>query len=213
VGWRGACGLRIPARLSAGRACRAGDAGTPLPRPRDPRGVRAPSERRMTRAAGGGGAGSLEPTAPGQAAVERVIARVAGALTTSALYPPAHPAVTVALAQLQEGVIAACDERRQDSLTFLRLDDEIVVDGWPLRSGALYIQPSIHALRRSDIARLTLARGLALDDCRALVDALATGRRPDSTPHVVVGQVEIAEPAGAPAEPPEAPHEDGGDRG
>jgi len=167
----------------------------------------------MTRAAGGGGAGSLEPTAPGQAAVERVIARVAGALTTSALYPPAHPAVTAALAQLQEGVIAACDERRQDSLTFLRLDDEIVVDGRPLRSGALYIQPFIHALRRSDIARLTLARGLDLDECRALVDALATGRRPDSTPHVVVGQVEIAEPAGAPAEPPEAPHEDGGDRG
>ena len=136
--------------------------------------------------------------APGQAAVERLIAHMAGALTTNALYPPAHPAVTSALTQLQEGVIGACDERRQDSLTFIRLDDEIVVDGRPLRSGALYLQPVIRALRRSDVARLTLSRELDPDECRALVNALATGRRPDSTPHVVIGQVEIGTPAGTP---------------
>jgi HD-GYP domain-containing protein (c-di-GMP phosphodiesterase class II) len=165
----------------------------------------------MSRAGGGTGSGPLEPTAPGQAAVERVIAHVAGALTTSALYPPAHPAVTRALTQLLEGVVAACDERRQDSLTFLRLDDEIVVDGRPLRSGALYFQPFIRALRRSDIARLTFARELDLDECRAFVDALAAGRRPDSTPHVVVGQVEISAPAETPSEPPEPPRRDGRD--
>jgi HD-GYP domain-containing protein (c-di-GMP phosphodiesterase class II) len=124
--------------------------------------------------------------------VERLIAQLAGALTTSALYPPSHPAITSALAQLQEGIVAACDERRRDALTFLRLDDEIVVDGRPLRSGALYLQPFIRALRRSDVARLTLARDVEQDECRALVDALASSRRPDSTPHVVVGQVEIA---------------------
>ncbi len=146
-----------------------------------------------------GGTAPAPGTAPGQAAVERLIAHVAGALTTNALYPPMHPAVTGALAQLQEGVVAACDERRQDSLTFLRLDDEIVVDGRPLRSGALYLQPFIRALRRSDVARLTLARDLDQDECRTLVDALATGRRPVSTPHIVVGQVEISTPAGAPA--------------
>ena len=124
----------------------------------------------------------MEPGAPpGQAAVERLIAQVAGALTTSALYPPAHPAVAGALAQLRDGVVAACDERRQDALTFLRLDDEIVVDGRPLRSGALYLQPFIRALGRSGVARLTLARDLDQDECRALVDALAAGRRPDST--------------------------------
>ena len=33
----------------------------------------------------------------GQAAIERLIAQVAGALTTNALYPPAHPAVRQAL--------------------------------------------------------------------------------------------------------------------
>jgi HD-GYP domain-containing protein (c-di-GMP phosphodiesterase class II) len=145
----------------------------------------------------------MEPHAPpGQAAVERLIAQVAGALTTAALYPPAHPAVAGAIAQLRDAVVAACDERRQDALTFLRLDEEIVVDGRPIRSGALYLQPFIRALRRSDIARLTLARELDQDECRALVDALAAGRRPDSTRHVVVGQVEIATPAGAPPGPP-----------
>jgi len=155
-----------------------------------------------------------EPGAPtGQPAVERLIAHIAGALTTNALYPPTHPAVTSALTQLQEGVIAACDERRQDSLTLLRLDDEIVVDGRPLRSGALYLQPFIRALRRSDVARLTLARDLEPDECRALVDALATGSRPASTPHVVVGQVEIATPAGTPSSVPGPPGEGGRQRG
>jgi HD-GYP domain-containing protein (c-di-GMP phosphodiesterase class II) len=150
----------------------------------------------------GGGTGPVEPGgAAGQAAVERLIALVAGALTTNALYPPAHPAVSNALTQLREGVGAACDERRQDSLTFLRLDDEIVVESRPLRSGALYLQPFIRALARSGVARLTLSRDLDLDECRALVDALATGRRPESTSHIVVGQVEIAGPGGTPPSP------------
>src|SRR5262249_34298736 len=92
-----------------------------------------------------------------------------------------------------------------DSLTLLRLDDEIVVDGRPLRSGALYLQPFIRALRRSDVARLTLARELNQDECRALVDALAAGRRPVSTPPVVVGQVEIATPPGRGADGPGGP--------
>jgi HD-GYP domain-containing protein (c-di-GMP phosphodiesterase class II) len=161
----------------------------------------------MSAAPRGGGTAA----GPGQASVERLIASVAGALTSSALYPPTHPAVTGALAQLQEGVVAACEERRQDSLTLIRLDDEIVVDGRPLRSGALYLQPFIRALRRSDVARLTLARELDLDECRALVDALAAGRRPASTPHVVVGQVEISTPASTPASGPEGSGEDSAD--
>ena len=147
--------------------------------------------------------GSTDPRhAPNQAAVERLIAQLAGALTTHALYPQTHPAVVAALAQLRDGVVAACDERRQDALTFIRLDDELVVDSRPLRSGALFLQPVIRALRRSDVARLTLARDLDLDECRALVDALATGRRPDSTARVLVGQVEIAGPEGASAGAP-----------
>jgi HD-GYP domain-containing protein (c-di-GMP phosphodiesterase class II) len=153
---------------------------------------------------GVGLSGMGPPVPPGQVAVERLIAQIAGALTTHSLYPATHPAVAGTLAQLRDGVVAACDERRQDSLTFIRLDDEIVVDGRPLRTGALYLQPFIRALRRSDVARLTLARDLGLEECRALVDALATGRRPESTPHVVVGQVEIPGFPGASAEAREA---------
>jgi HD-GYP domain-containing protein (c-di-GMP phosphodiesterase class II) len=142
--------------------------------------------------------------APSQAAIERLIAQLAGALTTHALYPPSHPAVAAGLTQLRDGVAAACEERRQDALTFIRLDDELVVDGRPLRSGALFLQPFIRALRRSDVARLTLAREVDLDECRALVDALATGRRPDGTARVQVGQVEIAGVEGSAANEPRA---------
>jgi HD-GYP domain-containing protein (c-di-GMP phosphodiesterase class II) len=150
------------------------------------------------------GPGQAELGSPSsRAAAERLIAQIAGALNTSALYPPSHPAVVSALEQLQDGVVAACDDRHQDALTLLRLDDEIVVDGRPLRSGALYLQPFIRALRRSDVARLTLARDLDQDECRALVDALAHGRRPVSTRHVVVGQVAIAAPGGTPDDLPQ----------
>jgi HD-GYP domain-containing protein (c-di-GMP phosphodiesterase class II) len=140
----------------------------------------------------------MEPRLPPtQAVVEQLIAHIAGALTSQALYPSAHPTVAAGLAQLRDGVLAACDERRKDALTFIRLDEEIVVDGRPLRSGALYLQPFIRALRRSDVARLTLGRDLSLEECRALVGALATGRRPESSAHVVVGQVEVAGPGDA----------------
>jgi HD-GYP domain-containing protein (c-di-GMP phosphodiesterase class II) len=164
----------------------------------------------MTGRDSGAGRGPQDPRqAPNQAAIERLVAQLAGALTTHALYPSSHPAVAAGLTQLRDGVVAACDERRQDALTFIRLDDELVVDGRPLRSGALFLQPFIRALRRSDVARLTLARDVSLDECRALVDALATGRRPDSTAHVQVGQVEIAGAEGAAADAPRA----GGARG
>jgi HD-GYP domain-containing protein (c-di-GMP phosphodiesterase class II) len=145
----------------------------------------------------GGGSGARHgPREPRQvseqAGVERLIAQLAGTLTTYGLYPATHPAVAAALAQLRDGVAAACDERRQVALTFIRLDDELVVESRPLRSRAIFLQPFIRALRRSDVARLTLARDVDLDECCALVVALATGRRPESTAHVQVGQIEIA---------------------
>jgi HD-GYP domain-containing protein (c-di-GMP phosphodiesterase class II) len=151
-----------------------------------------------------GGIAPVETGGAGQAAIERLIAQVAGALTTNALYPATHPAVSHALTQLREGVVSACDERRQQALTLLRLDDEIVVDGRPLRSGALYLQPFARALARSGVARLTLSRALDLEECRALVEALATGQRPGSTPHVVVGQIEIVSPGSPPPSPSES---------
>jgi HD-GYP domain-containing protein (c-di-GMP phosphodiesterase class II) len=154
----------------------------------------------MSHADSGARQGAHDPRqAPDQAGIERLIAQLAGALTTHALYPSTHPAVAGVLAQVRDGVVAVCDERRQDALTFIRLDDELVVDSRPLRSGAIFLQPFIRALRRCDVARLTLARDVDLDECRALVSALAAGRRPESTAHVQVGQIEIAGADTAPA--------------
>jgi len=56
---------------------------------------------------GPGGTAPVETGGAGQAAIERLIALVAGALTTNALYPATHPAVSHALTQLREGVVAA----------------------------------------------------------------------------------------------------------
>ena len=134
---------------------------------------------------------------PAHAPIDKLIAQLTGALNARALYPDTHPSVGVALARLRDDVVAACDERRQDAITLIRLDDELVVDGRPLRGGALYLRPFVRALRRSDVARLTLGREVPIEECRQLVDALAVGRRPGSTPHVVVGQVEVDAPEAA----------------
>lgn len=177
--------------------------------------MQPPLERRtggvdVTGEAAGGrhpaAAGGSRPPA-GQAAVDRLVAALAAALNARALYPPAHPSMARALAQLRDAVVTLCDERRQDAVTFVRLDDELVVDGRPLRSGALYLQPFVRALQRSQVARLTLGRAIDPDECQALVAALATAQQPRSTTHVVVGQVEIgtarrgAEGGGGPLTP------------
>lgn len=129
-----------------------------------------------------------------QAHLERLIAQLAVAINTRALYEPNHPRFLPAIRNLIEGVVAACDDRKQDSITFLLLGDELVVDQRPLRRGGLHQEPIIRTLKRRGIERLTLGRGLEPSECYALIEALAVGGVPASTANVIVGQVEIALP-------------------
>lgn len=131
------------------------------------------------------------PTLGAQARLERVIAQLAIAINVRALYGAAHPGLLPALQAAIDAVGTACDDRKRDSVTFLLLDDSLVVDERSLRRGALHQQPVIAALKRRGIERLTLGRDLDLDECRTLVEALAVGGVPPSSAHVVVGQVEV----------------------
>jgi HD-GYP domain-containing protein (c-di-GMP phosphodiesterase class II) len=119
-------------------------------------------------------------------------------MNARALYTSQHPVIRQSLQQLVDTLIAACDDRRQDSVTLLRLGEELVFDGRPLRGRGLHQQPVIRVLRRRGIERLTLARGLPAEEAEQLVAGLVTGDALRSTPHVILGHATLPPGADAP---------------
>ena len=133
-----------------------------------------------------------------QAILERLVAQLAVTLNNRALYGSDHASFEQSARDLIDTLRTACVERRQDSVTLLVFDDDLVVDQWPLRRGGPHQQPVIRALKRRRIERLTIAYGMAADECERLIEALAVGGVPASSPHVVVGRLELAD---SPADP------------
>jgi HD-GYP domain-containing protein (c-di-GMP phosphodiesterase class II) len=129
---------------------------------------------------------------PPPSALDRLIVQIAAAINTRALYAAAHPRVAQAVQAVVEALAASCTERREADVTFLIVGDDLVVDQRPLRTGGLFQQNFVHTLRRRGVERLTLARGLPREECAAFVDAMAEGRAPSNSPHVIVGSVQLA---------------------
>ena len=127
----------------------------------------------------------------GANAVDRLIAGIAGAINMRSLYAPEHPVVVQRVDRLIEAVTAACEERRKDALTFLVVGRDLVVENQPLRRGGLHHEQFIRVLARRDVERLTFARGVTPDECVAFLTAMVTGQIPQSSPHIIVGHVEV----------------------
>ncbi|HVR70481.1 MAG TPA: HD domain-containing phosphohydrolase [Vicinamibacteria bacterium] len=125
-----------------------------------------------------------------QDGLERLIVQIAAAINVRALYSAGHPRVAQAVAAVLEAMSPAVG--RQDSITFLIVGEDLVADDRPLRRAGLYHQNFVHTLRRRKVERLTLARGLALPELLAFVSVLAAGGTPATTPHIIVGRVELA---------------------
>jgi HD-GYP domain-containing protein (c-di-GMP phosphodiesterase class II) len=127
----------------------------------------------------------------GEAAVDRLIVQIGSAVSMRSLYAASHPNVVKACEKLVETLAAACAERGKDELTFLVVGDDLVVEGKPLRKTSLYHEQFARALRRRRVERLTLARGLELEECRRFLEPIATGGTPVSSAHVIVGSLEL----------------------
>lgn len=124
-----------------------------------------------------------------QGALERLIVQVAAAINIRALYSESHPRVAQAAQAVLEALSNALG--RHESITFLLVGPDLVVDERPLRRAGIFQQNFVHALRRRKVERLTLARGLELPELLHFVDVLAAGGTPATTPHVVVGRVQM----------------------
>lgn len=133
-----------------------------------------------------------EPAIPGAlSAVDRLVVSLVAGINMRALYGSEHPALASHVDRILEGVSAACQERQQDSLTFLVVGQDLVVETQPLRTGSLYHQQFIRALTRRGVERLTVALGLDAEECVRFLTPMALGGVPVSTRYITVGRVEL----------------------
>ncbi len=136
-----------------------------------------------------------------QGAIERLIVHLSSAIHTRALYDADHPQVTRTFGRVIESLAATCKDRRQEEVTFLIVDEDLIVDQHALRRGGPYQRSFVKALKQRGIERLTLARGLEVAECEQFVGAMNGSWAPASTAHLIVGRVEAAIDAPAASEP------------
>lgn len=125
-----------------------------------------------------------------QAGIERLVIDFAACINARSLYTAEHPRVLGSITRVIEGLERFLAERQQDSVTFLLVGGELLVDQKPLRTSGMYQRNFIEALRRRGVERLTLARGLDVAECHWFIETMAAGGVPGSTSHLIVGQVE-----------------------
>lgn len=125
-----------------------------------------------------------------QGGIERLVIDFAACINARSLYTAEHPRVLGAITRVIEGLETFLSERHQDSVTFLIVGGELLVDQKPLRTAGLYHRNFIESLRRRGVERLTLARGLDVAECHWFIETMAAGGVPGSTSHLIVGQVE-----------------------
>src|SRR5581483_9354670 len=119
--------------------------------------------------------------------------QIAAAITMRTLYPANHPRVIQTVDEVGDGVGARLlEQTRADSVTYLIVGDDLVVDQEVIRRTTLSVHQFIELLKRRGIERLTLAAGLQQDEAHQLVGALALGEPLESSDHIVVGHVHVA---------------------
>ncbi len=114
------------------------------------------------------------------------------AVNFRALYPPSHPKVVEGVDAVVGSFEACLKERGSDSMTFLVIDHELLVDDRPIRSGQMYLAPLIRTMSRLGIERVTLGAGLDQEQCHSLIESLASIGEPASTEHVILGRIQLS---------------------
>lgn len=123
--------------------------------------------------------------------MERLIQHIASAMNLRTLYPTHHPRVKEAVEKIIGALEETTEESGTDSVTILVVADDLVVDSVVQRKGSLAQRQLVEMLKRRGVGRVTIARGLDAAEADRLVEALAAGQNPESTPHVILGRVQV----------------------
>jgi HD-GYP domain-containing protein (c-di-GMP phosphodiesterase class II) len=129
--------------------------------------------------------------------VQPLIIALATALHARALYPREHPRVVAAAREICARLAEVLRARRGEEFTLLVVDDLVVIDDRPVRSGSIYMQSLVRILGRFGVQRVTLAAGLEEGEVRAVLDGLSSAGELASSPHFTLGRVQVAGGQGA----------------
>jgi HD-GYP domain-containing protein (c-di-GMP phosphodiesterase class II) len=119
-----------------------------------------------------------------------LIIALATALHARALYPREHPRVVSAARDVCVALGEVLRSRRSEEFTILVVDDLVVIDDRPVRSGSIYMQSLVRILNRFGVQRMTLGLGLDEREVRGVLDGLSSAGELASSPHFVLGRVQ-----------------------
>src|SRR5438067_8683919 len=123
--------------------------------------------------------------------MEHLATQIAAAINMRALYPANHPRVVQTVEQIVVALHRLLQQTKSDSVTYLIVDEDLVVGKEVIRKTSLSLRQFIEVLKRRGIERLTLGAGLDQDETHQLIGALATNDRLASSPHVILGRVHV----------------------
>lgn len=134
--------------------------------------------------------------------VEQMMALISTAINTRALYSPGHPRVLQSSRRVVEMLKLLGDRQQRETVTFLVIGDELLIDQKPMRTGSPLQMNFIQMFRRRRIQRLTIAQGLDEAELMPFIEAIVLGRFPRTGPHLIVGQAELGAGGGIAEEVP-----------
>jgi HD-GYP domain-containing protein (c-di-GMP phosphodiesterase class II) len=123
--------------------------------------------------------------------MEHLATQIAAAINMRTLYPTNHPRVVQTVEQIIAALNRALQQTHGDSVTYLIVGDDLVVEQEVIRKTSLSLRQFVEVLKRRGVERLTLAAGLQADETHHLIAALATGEALESSPHVILGRVHL----------------------
>ena len=129
----------------------------------------------------------------------QVVTCLNGAVSNTRLYAADHPQVVRYLERAHQQLRQLLEV--QPEITFLIVDDDVVVDRQPLTAKGPQVNQFIQLLKQSAIERLTFSSRLALEELAQLVGELASSEQEvvRSTPGIKLGKVKIQTQADAAA--------------
>ncbi|MDY6904454.1 MAG: HD domain-containing protein [Thermodesulfobacteriota bacterium] len=119
----------------------------------------------------------------------RFIAFFNASINNIRLYSAEHPQARRCL-QTANTVLADLLQTRE-SITFIIIEDDLVVDETPVRSREPHPEQFVHILQKAGLERLTLLQGLEQEEFNKFILAFAAPEKPalETTGHIKVGHV------------------------
>lgn len=121
-----------------------------------------------------------------------LLTELAMGIVSFRLYGGGHPRTVEAVARAGENLERLAAASAQGTLTILELQGQLVVEAQPASHLGPQAAAVARAMRRADLERITVSRGVRREEVEALLGFLAQpAPPPPELPHVVMGLVEL----------------------